>query len=90
MAGTTAMHNHGDVLKALYSPSKRQVGCVIVAAMFGGDRRVNSIVSAADWFTGPTDDMVMMSATPAQWRQFAAMSPEERPGPERFESRNRT
>ncbi len=78
------------VLVAVYSPSKRQIGCVIVAAMFGADRRVNSIVSAEDWFTSPVDDMTVLSGTRQEWRTFAAMAPEERPGPECFEKGRRT
>jgi hypothetical protein len=72
------------VLRALYSPSKRQIGCAILAVIYGADRRVNSIVCGRDWFTSPTDDMTVLSGTAEDWRRFAASSPDERPGPEHF------
>lgn len=75
------------VLRALYSPSRRQIGCVILAAIYGADRRVNSIVEGRDWFTAPTEDMTVMSGTVEDWRRFAASTPEQRPGPEHFEGK---
>ncbi len=72
------------VLKALYSPSQRKIGCAILAVIYGADRRVNAIVHGRDWFTSPTDDMAIMSGTPDEWRRFAASRPEDRPGPEHF------
>jgi len=72
------------LLRALYSPSKRQIGCAILAVVYGTDRRVNSIVCGRDWFTTPTDDMTILTGTVDDWRRFAASSPEDRPGPELF------
>jgi len=82
-----AARNDRPVLRALYSPSKRQIGCVILAAIYGADRRVNSIVEGRDWFTAPPDDMTVMSGTVEDWRRFAALTPEQRPGPEHFEGK---
>lgn len=73
-----------QLLRALYSPSKRQIACVLLASMYGADRRVNSIVHGRDWFTAPTDDMTVVTGTAEEWRQFAASPSSGRPGPEHF------
>lgn len=72
------------IMRALYSPSQRKVGCAILAAIYRVDRRVNAIVHARDWFTSPADDMTILSGTPEDWRRFAASPAEQRPGPEHF------
>lgn len=77
-------------IKALYSPSKRQVACVLLAAAFGGGREVCLIFDSTDWFVAPQPDMRWISATPEQWRELAAMAPEDRPGPEEFEAAQAT
>ena len=87
MTGMPTESEPAPVLRALYSPSKRQIGCAILAAIYGADRRVNAIVHGRDWFTAPTDDMTVMSGTPEEWRRFAASTPDQRPGPEHFEKR---
>lgn len=85
MTASDAGRPASPVLHALYSPSKRKIGCAIIAAIYGVDRRVNAIVHGRDWFTAPTDDMTVMSGTAEDWRRFAASAPEQRPGPEHFE-----
>lgn len=70
------------MIRALYSPRLREVGCVLIQAAFGGDRRACNAVS--DWFTGVEDVAIMISAPLSQWRQIGAMPKEQRPGPEHF------
>lgn len=73
------------VLRGLYSPSLRQVGCDLLAAAFGiGDRRVNNIFDSRDWFVAPVDDMFLMDAPLSQWRFVADLPRDERPGPDHF------
>ena len=73
-----------EKMKALYSPSERKIGCVLLAAALGADRRVNHIVPPKDWFVNLPDDALIISGTREEWRRFVDMSHEQRPGPEFF------
>ena len=57
------------LLRALVDPERRQVGCALVQAAYGGDRSVCHMFK--DWATSPTGDMVMMRGTERQWRALA-------------------
>lgn len=75
-----------EPLKGLYSPSLKQVACVLIHAAFGeADRRVNNIFDAQDWFVAPTPDMIMITEPRWQWEKIAEMPRDARPGPERFQ-----
>ena len=76
------------MLEGLYSPSKRMVGCVIIAAAYGiRDRRVNNLFDSRDWFVAPVEDTVRITAPLSQWRYIADLPSDERPGPEHFPAR---
>lgn len=78
------MADEKRVYRSLYSPSKKQVGCVLLNVAYGLDRYpVNMLVDGEHWFTFPPDDMVVLSGTVEQWKQFNA-APEKGPGPEFF------
>ena len=82
MAGGAA----DEVEVALYSPSKKKVACVLLAAAFGTGRRVSRIFDSRDWFLAPEPDMVPIKGTLREWAMMAIDSPEDRPGPEDFAS----
>lgn len=72
------------IIRALYSPERREVACVIIQAMYGGDRRACEAVQ--DWRTdSPVGaDYRMISAPLSQWRKIGMMPRDQRPGPEDF------
>lgn len=73
------------IIASLYSPSKRQVGCVILNAAVGiADRRVNNIWPAEDWFVAPVDDMFVIQDKLSIWKLLAELPRDQRPGPEHF------
>ena len=64
---------------SLYSPSTGQISCVIMQAIYGGDRQPCGFFGAGDWNTSmPAEDSRMMSATEKQWREVAALPIAER------------
>lgn len=71
------------IIRGLYSPGLRKVGCVLIQAI-GGDGRAARCFDASDWFTSLEDDMILVSAPLSQWREIGAMPLEQRPGPEVF------
>lgn len=70
------------VIRALYSPSQRNVACVIIQAMYDGDRRACHAFEG--WCVDIQDDFRMISAPLSQWQAIGRMKPEDRPGPENF------
>ena len=68
----------------LYSPSLRQVGCVLLNAAFQceGYKKVNYMFGAGDWFTSPVDDMIRLTDTLETWDYIARLPRDQRPGPE--------
>jgi hypothetical protein len=74
----------GDpVIRALYSPGKREVACVLIQAAFGGDRRACTAIH--DWCVVIEDDFRMISAPLSKWREIGDLPKDERPGPEFFQ-----
>lgn len=71
-----------DAIKALYSPGRREVACVLIQAACGGDRRACNLVS--DWCVTLQDDYVMVTASVEEWRAIGKMAKEQRPGPDHF------
>lgn len=61
------------IIRALFSPSLGQVGCVLIQAAFRGDRRACNIFDARDWFTAPAPDMVWIAEPASAWEAVAAM-----------------
>jgi hypothetical protein len=52
---------------------QRRPACVILQAVFGGNRSiVSQIFPAESWLTAPTNDMRMVTGTIDEWRAFAA------------------
>lgn len=68
------------VIKALYSPGKQQVACVLIQAAYGGDRRACEEVQ--DWCVDIVDDFMMIAAPLSQWRAIGRMPRDKRPGPD--------
>lgn len=64
--------------RALYQPSTGMVGCVIIQAVFGGDREVCHLFSGKDWYTAPVKDAVWIDAPMKDWEFVASLSREER------------
>lgn len=62
------------------------VGCVLLNAAFKCEdyRKVNALFDATDWFTGPTDDMMVITEKLEVWDYLAKLPREERPGPDFF------
>ena len=71
-----------EVVTGLYSPSRKEVACVLLQAAMGGDRRVCRAVN--DWCVEVADDFIMVSAPWSQWERLGEMKKEDRPGVERF------
>lgn len=67
-------------IRALYSPARREVACVLLQAALGGDKRACNAV--ADWCTDLADDFMMVTAPLSQWREIGRLPKEMRPGPE--------
>lgn len=60
----------------------KRPACVLLQAVWGGDRSVCNLVSSSYWHLAPTDDMQMIRGTPDQWAAWAKMvsaQPEPRP-----------
>lgn len=51
---------------------QRRPACVILQAVFGGDRYiVGRYFNARTWLVAPTDDMRMVEGTIENWKMFA-------------------
>lgn len=72
-------------LQGLYSPALKKVGCALLQAAAGGDKKITSIFSADDWFTSPQDDMIMISGTLEEWQRIEDMKRADRPGGKHFQ-----
>jgi hypothetical protein len=67
------------VIRSLYEPATGMIPCVIIQAIYGGDRRPCGMFGPGDWNTSlPHESAIMMSAPLSQWREVAMMSREER------------
>lgn len=71
-----------DTIRALYCPETREVACVIIQAMAGGDRRACNFVQ--DWNTSASAGYVMITGTVEEWRKIGMTPKDQRPGPEHF------
>lgn len=58
---------------AVIDVKTKRPACVLLQAVYGGDRRVCNMVSSRYWHVAPTDDMTMIRGTPAQWAAWAKM-----------------
>jgi hypothetical protein len=69
-----------ETITALYEPATGMIPCVIMQAMFGGDRRACGFFGPGDWNAEklPGDDAVMVTAPVSQWKLVGLMSREER------------
>lgn len=72
-----------EKIRALYSPSRRQVACVLLQAAYGGDRRACQ-PHTGDWCIDHSDDFIMITAAAWQWESLAKLPHDLRPGPEDF------
>lgn len=60
------------VIKLVVDMKSRRPACVILQAIYGGDRSIVSrYFDGGTWLTAPTPDMHMVSGTLSQWREFA-------------------
>jgi hypothetical protein len=60
---------------AAYDPRRRRIGCVLLQAVFGGDREVCFLFPPGTWLTTPTKGMRMLGGTRQEWEALAAQSP---------------
>jgi len=56
-------------IRALVDPRQKLVGCVILQALYGGDRLVVSQFN--DWLTAPSPTMGMVELTTEEWSTLA-------------------
>lgn len=58
-----------DKLTAIFDKKSMRPACVLLQALYGGDREVCFMFQ--DWENQPTDTMVRISASRAEWQQVA-------------------
>lgn len=61
-----------DDIVILFDDRLMRPGCVILQAVFGGDRRAGTLFDARSWLVAPTDDMKLIRGSLDQWKALAA------------------
>lgn len=59
-------------LAAIIDPQRRQIGCVLVQAVFGGDPAVCHLFDSRLWATAPTETMRGARGTRSDWEALAS------------------
>lgn len=65
-------------MKAAVNTKTRKVACVLLQAMYGGDRRVPLLFDPEDWEIATTDDMHLVDGTQEQWEREAERQRQKR------------
>lgn len=60
-----------EAVRAVVDTKTRRPACVLLQAIYGGDRWVANLVESAFWHLAPTDHMATVSGTREQWRKWA-------------------
>ncbi len=63
-------------LTAAIDTKTLKVGCVLLQAVYRGDREACYLFDTNRWATSPTDDMILVTDTVGNWKKVAQMSRE--------------
>lgn len=66
------MGTKDDNIVIAFDTKQMRPGCVILQAVFGGDRRAGTLFDASSWLVAPTDDMRLIRGSLAEWKALAA------------------
>lgn len=83
------MENEEKQFKLVVDTEQRRPMCVLLQAVFGGDRNIVNLLPAEAWLVAPTDNMKMVAGTKAQWEKFAQELKERFPARPRTPRKNR-
>lgn len=67
-----------ETIRAVYSPTTGQIGCVLLQAGANGDPAIAKLFDNADWLLAPSPTLQHMEATFEQWQWLAGLTRDQR------------
>ena len=60
-----------DLFKFVIDLKQQLPACVLIQAIYGGDRNLEIMMPGLEWILAPNSDMKMVQGTMEQWRGWA-------------------